>query len=282
MFIVHDLGHNQKLVTREKAVVIDVRDPSQSGNIMVDCFSFGQTNWIPYIMAPGEFQPPKVGDIVYVEAESGIEWAPIAHGKLVNTGKDVEGLQNSLYREVPTVSAWISNGPLTSSGAPLSLIGANEFLGHAILLDDGQQVYGSGSLPLTSSGIKILTYGGNKLYLSDDPAAQQILLADFNNKSTPLTLDISTGNRIVINSQNNTITVEDLNGNSVVLNAANNSITVNSTGKTIVNASEIDLNLGNGSYTIDPQCVLTTSSMVEVDTIYGIPSQGISTVKAGT
>jgi len=312
MFTISSLIGTKKHAGRERAVVIDVRDPDKLGRIQVVSPTLGQTGWIDYVMSPGQFTPPKWGDTVFLECEDGDTSYPVAHGKVTNRQRDKEKFTGSLYREVPTVSAVISNGPLFANGVPSNSFGANGFTGHAILLNDGNQVYGQPLSGNTNAGIKILSYGGAKIILSDEGNNQKILIADFNNESTPLSLDTSTGNRILIDSESDIIEVVDINGNFVALtpdfifiNSPNKKVMINgatsveitsakctitTTGDTsitaggkvdvtasanaTVTAAEIHLNGSAGK-------VLTTVTDPVVDTIFGTPTQGVATVKAG-
>lgn len=292
MFTTHTMGGQKRYLGREKALVIDTRDPISTGRIRVNSRTLGASNWIPYIMSPGFFTPPKIGDWVYIECEDGLEWAPVAHGKVTNPVTDIISNAVYVYREVPTVAAWTSNGTLDSSGNSPKSFGANGFTGHAILLDDGQEVYGSGPNGNPNAGIKILSFGGNKIILSDDGTNQKILIADSGNTSTPLSFNSDTGNRIVIDTATGTINIVN-ESNGTYISVTNNSIaiissgTVNvtSSGKTSVVASEIDLNIQSATYGVDPGDVVTASSnpgLNVIDTIFGDPVMGVSTVKAGS
>jgi hypothetical protein len=53
-------------------------------------------------------------------------------------------------------------------------------------------------------------------------------------------------------------------------------------GKLVAKASEIDLNLGNGIPSFSPSCILTTTTDKVVDSIFGEPTQGVYSVKAGS
>jgi hypothetical protein len=292
MFTVHTLLNQKRYSGREKALVIDTRDPISSGRIRVNSRTLGASNWIPYIMSPGFFTPPKIGDWVYVECEDGLEWAPVAHGKVTNLTTDIIGNAVYVYREVPTVTAWTSNGALDANGNPPTAVGPTGFTGHAILLDDGQEVYGSAPSGNPNAGIKIFSFGGNKIILSDDTTNKKILIADSANTSTPTSLNTDTGNRIVIDGVTGTITISNPGAgtqitvtNGVINITSSGTVNVNSTGKTSVVASEIDLNIQSASYGVDPGDVVTASSnpgLNVIDTIFGDPVMGVTTVKAGS
>jgi hypothetical protein len=265
MFKVSSVLGQKRYSGREKALVIDTRDPAESGRIRVNSRTLGDSNWIPYVMSPGFFTPPKIGDWVYIECEDGLEWAPVAHGKVVNLAVDLNGDPDSVYREVPTVSAWTSNGALGSNGQVSTAFGPTGFIGHAILLDDGQQVYGQAPNGNTNAGIKVFSYGGSKLIFSDDTSNKKILLADFNNTSTPLSFNTSTGNRIVIDPVAGLITIEN-NSNTTYITigatdiniVASGNCNITTTGKTVVSASEVDVTA--------PIVDVTSTSMVTMTT----------------
>lgn len=306
MFLIHSILGSRKQVAREQAVVVDVRDPDKQGRIKVASQTLGETGWIPYIMAPGQFSPPKWGDIVYIECEDGDSSYPIAHGRKVNRNRDLEGVPGALYREVPTVTALWSNGFLLSNGVPANSTSSQSgFPGHVILLDDGQQTYGAGGASGNAkAGMKLFSFGGAKIILSDEAGNQKILISDFNNTSTPTALDTTSGNRILIDSEADTIEMTDVNGNTVKLskdeiliqspakkvvingatevdvNTAKCVITtsgetdIQAGGKVVINGSEIDLNGSAGD-------VLTKVTDPVVDEIFGTPTVGVPTVKAG-
>lgn len=313
MFSIHNLFMQKRYVTREKATVVDVRDPSKSGKIKVTCYTLGDSNWIPYVMAPGHFTPPKVGDIVYLECEEGHESYPIAHGKVPNPTADIaSGSLDNLYREVPTVAGWFSNGAIKRDGTASISANTAGFTGHAILLDDGHQLYDHEPGQYTYAGMKMFSYGGSKIILSDEPNAQKIIIGDLNNKSTPLLLDESSGNVIVIDSETDTITIQDNSGNFVSL--ANDSIIVNGVTKKVEIMSTISVNITAPECTIQTtgdtnilqsggDCNITasgdttvtatninlngsaghvvTSLTDPIDLIFGLPQQGLVNVKAG-
>lgn len=238
----------KRYIGREKALVIDTRDPGQSGRIIVNSRTLGKSNWIPYLMSPGFFTPPKVGDWVYVECEDGLEWAPVAHGKVTNLLVDLNADAGSIYREVPTVTAWTSNGTLQQNGQVQTSFGITGFKGHAILLDDGQEIFGVAPNNNQNAGIKIFSFGGNKIILSDDTTNQKILIADSLNTSTPLNFNGDTGNRILIDSETGTITISNNNtGTQITVTSgtinivSSGSVNINSSGKTSITASEVDI-----------------------------------------
>jgi hypothetical protein len=250
--------YGRKHITRERAVVLDTRDPDMLGRIMVVSPTLGETGWILYAMAPGVYDPPKAGDTVYVEAENGDTAYAVAHGKIINPLYDKSEYGLSLFREVPTVMAFISNGSIGSNGKPLNSFGENGFTGNAILLDDGLQNYGVAGVPGNQyAGIKIMSYGGAKVLLSDEGGNQKILIADFNNGSTPLELDTETGNRFLINSETDEITMQDVNDNYVIL--APSGITINSTD------GQVDIEGGTQIELQAPKVIITTTGDTDVN-----------------
>jgi hypothetical protein len=266
MIRIHDKGLPlPRYVTREKAIVMDTRDPKQSGRILVQSHFTGIAPvWIPYIMSPGLFSPPKVGDTIYIECENGDSTFIFAHGKQFSPSIEIT---SSLFRDVPTASAWMSNGALTAQGLPVNSAGVNGFAGHAIILDDGQQTFGGPSTNI-GSGIKILSHGGNKIILDDQN--KQITIFDTN------------GNSGTFNSSGITI-----NSASVVnitaatnVNIMGSNVNITASGNVVVNATEVDVTAPNVNV-ISSAMVAMTTPILEVTgliTCSGIAAGGATPV----
>src|SRR4030067_3169053 len=82
MFRTKDTYGKHRYAGRSKAKVIDNRDPANKGRIMVRHPILGETVWIDYLRNPGQFDVPSIGDIVYIECDTGEHEFPIAHGNL--------------------------------------------------------------------------------------------------------------------------------------------------------------------------------------------------------
>lgn len=129
--------------------------------------------------------------------------------------------------------------------------------GNALELDDGSAPNSGDS---AQQGIRLTTIAGNKLNLSDD--GSKINIQDVAGNSVELSYGEGGIIGVTINSTKNVHIV------------AQNDVTVEATGKATVTASEIDLNGSAGE-------VLTTVTDPVVDLIYGTPTMGVPTVKAG-
>jgi hypothetical protein len=315
-------------IGRSRAVVIDNRDPKLRGRIRVKHPLLGQSTWIDYINSPTLFDPPEVGDIVFVECESTEYEYPVAHGKVIK-GPDGEiVLLDDFQREVPTNRGFKSPG------------------GHTLELDDGIYIptdsAGLNEVTTEDKGIRITTSAGNKIHIREDEGfrkdgttveseiKQFILIEDVNgnqikldykdNKITILSKgthetttttdrsdlvggnygETTNGNKTEVVNGNKTsqvdldetdtvsgkrasnITGDDTNTvggkltlevtGDVVINCANAKITCSANAE--VTAAEIQLNGTAGD-------VLTNTTDPVVDTIFGTPTIGVTTVKSG-
>lgn len=277
MFRTKDANGNIKYVGRSKAVVMDNRDPLQKGRILVDHPLLGNTAWIDYIREPGVFSVPSIGDVVFVECDSGEYEFAVASG-IVTKGEDANPLLPSKFkRDIPTNRGFFSPG------------------GHSIELDDGEATITDApqdnTFTTSKRGIRITTTKGNKVHIIEDidNSEHYILLEDINGNS----IKLDTQNQsIEINTegnQNNTIggNYQIVVTGNVQLQCANASVeadsaVVETSGNTVVtaggnvqvDAAQIQLNGSAGQ-------VLTTVTDPVVDTIFGAPTQGVPTVKSG-
>jgi Type VI secretion system/phage-baseplate injector OB domain len=147
----------KKYVSRSKARVIDNVDPAKQGRIRVEHPLLGDTIWIPYLRTTGSFDPPSIGDIVYIEADCGYFTHPVAAGNLTKTNE----LPSRYQRSVP------NNRGIFSPG------------GHFIELDDSS----------TTKAIRITTTGGIEVNLNDTD--QKIIISDSGNNS--IEIDTASG-----------------------------------------------------------------------------------------
>lgn len=211
MFRVKDTNGQPKYAGRSRGKVIDNRDPLQRGRIRVDHSLLGPTVWIDYLRNPGSFDVPAIGDLVYVEADSGVYEHPIAWGA-VTKGPDTAPLLPAVFRrDIPT-----NRGIFTPGG-------------HTIELDDGEALLvpqlDDKQYTTKNRGIRITTKGGNKIHIAEDTDNQQqyILLEDAN------------GNTVRLDYKDNKVSIlsggeiEQKAGNNILIDSQGN-ITVTATG----------------------------------------------------
>lgn len=155
MFKIKDSSGFNRYIGASKAKVIDNRDPANRGRIQVEHSLLGKTSWIEYINDFGHFGVPAIGEIVYVQCDTGLYEYPFAWGRAINGEIAKPNTPQPFQRLVPT------NRGLFSPG------------GNFIELDDG--VWRAGSDPnekdLTTDkrGIRISTVSGHIIEISDDP-----------------------------------------------------------------------------------------------------------------
>lgn len=261
MFVCYDANTgSKKAVGRMKATVVDNRDPEKRGRIQVECPTLGYTDWIPYVNSGCIFDPPEIGTVVYVEAESGSLSDGVAHGSLVKPEDAIE-LPEDYRKQVPSVRGMFSPQ------------------GHKFELDDGNaefvEIPCRPSHTTENRGIRITTTGGNKIHISDDPAQQFINIEDSNGNFIKIN---TTNNEIVISSKDRIDTIAE--GDQSEFIGGNLTITVDGdaafdvTGNAVIDAAEIQLNGPSGD-------ILTNLTDPVVDTIFGTPTVGVPTVKSG-
>lgn len=156
---------------RSKALVTDNRDPEGRGRIKVNHLLLGEdTVWIPYLTAPGTYTVPDIGDVVFVEADTGIYTHPIAWGNFTKKGGGA--VPDTFLRPNPT-----NRGMYSKSG-------------HLFELDDGT---GSDKV---GAGVRVTTSGLHIFHMIDDEAETNITLKD------------SAGNGFVLDTLTNTYTLQ--------------------------------------------------------------------------
>lgn len=186
MFRVRDSHGKYKYSGRSKAKVIDNRDPLQRGRIRVDHSILGETAWVDYLRDPGTFDVPMIGDVVYIECDSGVYEFPICWG-IVTRGEDINPLLPATFkRDVPTNRGFFTPG------------------GNKIEMDDGEVPGGTDPTydkrTTASRGIRITTIRGHKIQIFDDPdnSQEKILISD------------KDGDSIMIDSTEKKITITSL------------------------------------------------------------------------
>ena len=155
-------------------------------------------------MSSNEFDPPSIGDIVFVECESTEYEFPFAHGKTAKGLDSNPSTPQKFQREVPTNRGFQSPG------------------GHSIEFDDGI------SIPTTdpnisnsttqNKGVRITTSAGNKIFISED---------NDNSEKFILLEDVS-GNLFKMDYENNIITLTDTEN---IVEIDKNAETITSTNK---------------------------------------------------
>lgn len=265
MFPVRDVSAKyNKYAGRSRAKVIDNADPLNRGRIRVDHPQVGKTGWINYLRAPGSFDVPSVGDVVYIEADAGWYDHVVAWGN-ITTGADVApNIPVQFQRVYPT-----NRGIFTPGG-------------HLIEFDDGLaegEQNASGA-----KGIRITTTDGNKVDVNDEFST--ITISDVGGNSVELSygengfigiqinsakdVQINAQNQVTVNSQDKTI----VNATGDVEIISGGDTKVNASGNCEVTATQIALNGSTGQ-------VLTNVTDPVVDTIFGASTMGVPTVKAG-
>lgn len=164
MFRSKDSSGNPKYVGRSKATVIDNRDPLKRGRIMVKHPILGETLWIDYLKTPGQFDVPSIGDIVFVECDTGEYEFPVAWGNVVKGLDTSPEIPSAFRRNVP------SNRGMYTPG------------GHLFEMDDGQsnptKSPNDKDLTTKDRGIRLTSKDGYKIHIMEDPDSgkQQILI----------------------------------------------------------------------------------------------------------
>lgn len=214
MILTKDLANPStfKYTTRSKAVVFDNADPNKSGRIRVEHPLIGKTAWIPYLRNPSGYDVPQIGDIVYLEADSGYYNYPVASGNLTK-GINSPSLPDNFIRVFPTNRGMFSPA------------------GNLLELDDGlapQEPSGIGA-----KGIRLTTADGNILNLNDE----------FNK----ITVTDVGGNSVVLQYEGGFIGIQINSAKDIQITAANN-ITVNATGTITLNSPS---NIFNGGVVTD-------------------------------
>jgi len=144
---------DNKYIARSRAIVIDNKDPNKRGRIRVRHPLLGDTVWINYLKASGQFDVPKIGDVVYIECDCGEDSHPVASGCIVK-GKDGDlDIPEVFQRVNPTNKGMYTPG------------------GHLVELDDGEGPTNLGK------GVRVTTTGGIKIHaLEGSPAESKVLI----------------------------------------------------------------------------------------------------------
>lgn len=231
MFRGSDSEGNPKYIARSKAVVLDNRDPLNKGRIIVDHPLLGNTVWIEYLRVPGFFSVPSVGDLVYVECDSGTHEFPVAWGNATK-GKDASPEIPAVFKkDVPT-----NRGIYTPGG-------------HTVEFDDGDATPGSDpkydSRTTKNRGIRITSSSGHKIHIADDSenSVQSITIMDkegdgvvFNAQTKEVNL-ISKGKMSISAEDTMSIDAPTVNVSGDTIDISGSEVTVQGSTKTTVGSS---------------------------------------------
>jgi phage baseplate assembly protein gpV len=255
MFRTKDNYGRHRYSERSKAKVLDNRDPANKGRILIDHPILGETVWVPYLHSPGQFDVPSIGDIVYVECDSGEPEFPIAHGNLTIGYPGKANIPIAFSdRNVPT-----NRGLYTPSG-------------HLIELDDGisNPTNSPKDTDLTTlrRGIRITTAPHDE---SDTKSYKIHIMDDPDHGLEKILIESRDGSSITIDSSSGQITI---NAKQTVNVTAGADCNVVCSGNAKISAQQITLNGSSGN-------VLTTTTDPVIDSIFGYPTTGVTTVKSG-
>lgn len=212
---------------RSKAVVIDTRDPLKRGRIRVNHPLLAETVWIDYLGDPHKFDPPKIGDIVYLEAEAGWYTYPVAHGRMIKGEDNSPDIPEEFRRDVPT------NRGIYSPG------------GHLVEIDDGiapaTQNPQDTNFTTENRGVRITSAGNNKIHI----------IEDVDNGNTFILLQDAGGNFVKLDYKNNQLTINSIGTTQFD--------TVENRNDTVGGNLEISVS-GNTLISSGPSIVLTDSN----------------------
>lgn len=195
---------SDKYICRSPAEVIDNNDPRKLGRVRVNHVQVSKQVWLDCLRPAGIFSVPNIGDVVYLEADTGQIWVSIASGvSVVKHGKFFTETPSNFLRVDPTNRGLFSKG------------------GNLIELDDGiDTAVDPGT---AQKGIRLTTTNGKFINIDDT--------------NDLITISDQRGNLIKINTASDSITITCQN--DVNINCSNAS--VNATGNAVVQGSTITL-----------------------------------------
>lgn len=232
MFKTRDLKGQNRYVGASKATVIDNRDPNGRRRIRVNHPLLGETTWIEYLNDFGTYSMPAVGEIVYVQCDTGVYEFPFAWGKAPKGSFSNPDTPTPFQRTVPT------NRGLYTPG------------GNYIEMDDGEA---TGSDPKDTKvstknrGIRITSKSGHSIVINDDPDNGQENIIIVDKAGDGIAFDSSTKKVSIISngemSLNSDSTLK-VNSNAEVVVSANNTAQIGGKSGTIVgdNGSNTEVN----------------------------------------
>lgn len=239
MFRTEDANGNVKYSGRSKAIVIDNRDPLKRGRVVVDHPLLGNTVWIDYVREPGVFSVPSIGDVVFVECDSGEYEFAVASG-IVTKGEDANPfLPSDFKRDIPTNRGFFSPG------------------GHSLEFDDGVATVTDApkdnTYTTTKRGIRITSTANNRIHIIEDANAgeQYILLQD------------AGGNLIKMDYKNNQLTINSI-GKTKIDTATDKTETVGGNETTTITGNQNKTVNGNQSDTIQGNLTITINGSCDI------------------
>lgn len=187
---------------RSKALVEDNVDPQKRGRVRVKHPLLGDLSvWVAYLTPPGVFTAPQIGDVVYIEADSGEYSHPVAWGNLTKNGGGA--VPDTFLRATPT-----NRGMYTPNN-------------HLFEMDDGQ------TSAKTDDGIRLTTSAGHKFHLIDDTAQTSITLADSKGNESKLdslanvwTWTMAAGTNMTIDGSQDLLSMTTDSGDTVSISAS--------------------------------------------------------------
>lgn len=238
-----------KYIGRSKAKVIDNRDPLKRGRVRLEHPLLGKTSWVDYLRTPGTFTVPSIGDLVYVEADTGFAEYPVAWGNVTKGLDESPELPEAFKRDIPTNRGMYTPG------------------GHLFEMDDGEatlsQEVKDNDFTDKDRGVRLTTKAGNKIHIMEDEtnSKQYILIED--KEGDYIKLDYK-DKKVTIVSKDTTL-IDTTGDRTDIVGGA---WTVNVTGNISVNT--------------DGNATITAGGNVEVNaTDATINASGNATVEAG-
>lgn len=264
MYRSKDSQGNIKYVSRSKAKVIDNRDPLQRGRIRVEHPLLGKTSWIDYLRTPGNFSVPSIGDLVYIEADTGEAQYPVAWGNVTKGLDESPEIPEEFKKDIP------SNRGLYTPG------------GHLFEMDDGEATLSNepkdNDFTDKDRGVRLTTKAGNKIHILEDEtnSKQYILLED--KEGDYIKIDYK-DKKISIVSKDTTLI--DTTGNRTDVVGGDWDITV--TGKVTINANgNVEINAVDATVTASGTATLKGSTSTVIgDNISPTQVEGQQVTLAG-
>lgn len=242
MFKVKDSQGSQKYAGRSKAKVIDNRDPLKRGRIRIEHSFLGKTSWIDYLRSPGQFTVPSIGDLVYVEADTGVAEYPVAWGNATKGLDESPDLPEAFKRDIPTNRGMYTPG------------------GHLFEMDDGEANLSNepkdNDFTDKGRGVRLTTKAGNKIHILEDEtnSKQYILIED--KEGDYIKLDYKDKKVTIVSKDTTLIDTTgdrtDIVGGAWTVNVTGN-VTVNTDGNaTVAAGGNVDITAsGNATVSAD-------------------------------
>jgi hypothetical protein len=239
MFKVKDAQGGFKYAGRSRAKVTDNRDPLNRGRIQVDHPILGTTVWIDYLRTPHMVDIPSIGDVVYVETDSGVYEFPIAWGNLTKGNDANVQLPVVFKRDIPTNRGMYTPG------------------GHLFEMDDGIATNTGApndtNYTTNKRGIRVTSRAGNKIHIVEDTvnSNQYILLQD------------AGGNIIKLDYKNNQLTVHSI-GKTNISTVSDKTETVGGKEQTNISSDKTETIGGKLTINVTGNCEVTAGGNVIV------------------